>query len=108
MARLITTDTFHTHVKVLLSLPQELVSRKLQLAQLAESETTPSHLKRTHTHACPHQTHKPQELVSRKLQLAQLAESEMIARRELYKAKESGLKLASKLTKMEAAVYAKR
>jgi len=46
--------------------------------------------------------------VGRKLELAQLSEREVIARRELYKAKEMNLKLASKLTKMEAAVYARR
>jgi hypothetical protein len=49
-----------------------------------------------------------QELVGRKLELAQLAEREVIARRELYKAKEANLRLASKLTKMEAAVYTAR
>lgn len=40
--------------------------------------------------------------------LAQLSESETIARRELYKAKEAGLKLAARLTKMEAASYGRR
>lgn len=49
-----------------------------------------------------------QELVARKLELAVLSEREVIARRELYKAKEANLKLASKLTKMEAAVYSRR
>lgn len=46
--------------------------------------------------------------MSRKLQLAQLAESETVARRELFKAREANLKLASKLTKMEAAAYSRR
>lgn len=50
----------------------------------------------------------PQELVTRKLELAQLSETEVIARRELYKAKELNMKLASKLTKMEAHVYSRR
>jgi hypothetical protein len=46
--------------------------------------------------------------VSRKLELALLSEREVIARRELFKAKEANLRLASRLTRMEASLYARR
>lgn len=46
--------------------------------------------------------------MTRKLELAQLAEREVIARRELHKAREANLKLASKLTKMEAQALSRR
>lgn len=50
-------------------------------------------------------THVPQSLVSAKLQLAQVSEREVISKRELYKAKETNMKLASKMTKLETLVY---
>lgn len=40
-----------------------------------------------------------------KLELAQCSEREVIGRRELYKAKETNMKLASKMTKLETLVY---
>lgn len=43
--------------------------------------------------------------MSAKLELAQLSEREVIRRRELYKAKETNMKLASKMTKLETLVY---
>lgn len=46
------------------------------------------------------------ELVQRKLELAQISEREVIGRRELYKAKETNMKLASKMTKLETLLYA--
>eukprot|EP00775_Hariotina_reticulata_P010260 gene10260-10419_t len=45
------------------------------------------------------------ELVAAKLELAQCSEREVIGRRELYKAKETNMKLASKMTKLETLVY---
>lgn len=48
-----------------------------------------------------------QELVAAKLELAQCSEREIVSRRELYKAKETNMKLASKMTKLETLVYRK-
>jgi hypothetical protein len=48
------------------------------------------------------------ELVRVKLELAQAGEREVIGRRELYKAKESNMKLASKMTKLETLLYSKK
>jgi hypothetical protein len=44
--------------------------------------------------------------VAAKLELAQLSEGEVIRRRELHKARETNLKLASRMTKFETLVYA--
>lgn len=49
-----------------------------------------------------------QELVAAKLQLAQSSEREVVGRRELYKARETNMRLASKMTKLETLVYAKK
>ena len=46
-------------------------------------------------------------LVACKLELAQLSEREIIGRRELYKAKATNMKLASKMTKLETLLYTK-
>jgi hypothetical protein len=48
-----------------------------------------------------------QELVSTKLELAQCSEREVVGRRELYKAKETNMKLASKMTRLEVQMYKK-
>lgn len=48
-----------------------------------------------------------QELIARKLALAQCAEREVVGRRELYKAKETNMKLASKMTRLEVQMYKK-
>jgi len=48
------------------------------------------------------------ELVQRKLELAQLSEREIICRRELHKAKETNMRLASKMTKLELQLYESR
>lgn len=49
-----------------------------------------------------------QELVKTKLELAQLSEKHVVTRRDLFKAKEANLKLASKMTKFEALFYSQR
>jgi hypothetical protein len=48
-----------------------------------------------------------QELVSTKLELAQRSEREVVGRRELYKAKETNMKLASKMTRLEVQMHKK-
>jgi hypothetical protein len=59
----------------------------------------------THTHTRAHALRVPQGLVATKLQLAQACEAEVVRKRELYKARETNLKLASKMTKLEALCY---
>ncbi|CAD7704383.1 unnamed protein product, partial [Ostreobium quekettii] len=49
-----------------------------------------------------------QELVDTKLRYAQLSERHVIVRRDLYKAREANLQLASKMTKLETVVYKQR
>lgn len=49
-----------------------------------------------------------QALVAAKLELALCCEREVIGRHELYKARETNLKLASKMTKLETLVYANK
>lgn len=49
-----------------------------------------------------------QALVAAKLELAQCCEREVIGRHELYKARETNLKLASKMTNFETLVYANK
>ena len=48
------------------------------------------------------------DLVRVKLELAQLSERELICKRELYKAKETNMKIASKMTKLETMLYSKK
>jgi hypothetical protein len=48
-----------------------------------------------------------QDLVNTKLELAQSSEREVVGRRELYKAKETNMKLASKMTRLEVQMYKK-
>eukprot|EP00882_Tetradesmus_deserticola_P021738 GHRQ01023535.1.p3 GENE.GHRQ01023535.1~~GHRQ01023535.1.p3 ORF type:complete len:143 (+),score=75.83 GHRQ01023535.1:695-1123(+) len=48
-----------------------------------------------------------QDLVHTKLGLAQCSEREVVGRRELYKAKETNMKLASKMTRLEVQMYKK-
>jgi hypothetical protein len=49
-----------------------------------------------------------QQLISFKLELALCCEREVIGRHELYKTRETNLKLASKMTKLETLVYANK
>jgi hypothetical protein len=48
-----------------------------------------------------------QDLVNTKMELAQCSEREVVGRRELYKAKETNMKLASKMTRLEVQMYKK-
>jgi hypothetical protein len=48
-----------------------------------------------------------QDLVNTKMELAQCNEREVVGRRELYKAKETNMKLASKMTRLEVQMYKK-
>lgn len=49
-----------------------------------------------------------QNLISLKLELALCCEREVIGRHELYKSRETNLKLASKMTKLEVNAYANK
>jgi hypothetical protein len=49
-----------------------------------------------------------QNLIAIKMELALCCEREVIGRHELYKARETNLKLASKMTKLETLVYANK
>jgi hypothetical protein len=49
-----------------------------------------------------------QTLIAIKMELALCCEREVIGRHELYKARETNLKLASKMTKLETLVYANK
>lgn len=49
-----------------------------------------------------------EELVKTKVQLAELSEKHIILRRDLYKAREANMLLASKMTKFETVVYDQR
>lgn len=46
-----------------------------------------------------------QTLIDTKMHLALCCEREVVGRHELYKARETNLKLASKMTKLETLVY---
>lgn len=47
------------------------------------------------------------DLIARKLELAELSERELVMKQELFKAKETNMKLAAKMTTLEALVYSK-
>lgn len=49
-----------------------------------------------------------QNLIAIKMELALCCEREVIGRHELYKSRETNLKLASKMTKLETLVYANK
>ncbi len=49
-----------------------------------------------------------QTLIHLKMELALCCEREVIGRHELYKSRETNLKLASKMTKLETLVYANK